>query len=237
MDTVIALIALAGGLGRVDGRDLVNVIYGVQSVRTARLTGYTREAEYDADATSAVYTYKAGYDPLDIVWFLDRLIDYQEANGEVRDLGIFQTHPPSPERLIRIANKCAEMGVDVDFREIEHLAKANTELSEVNGRQIWTVTLAGRRVCVLTDDGSADPQKRAEETSEAINALLEDGLVAREIRTDPQKAELIYQGKTILKICASDANACGVSVSSALDTAADALRYAVWSDWVKTITM
>jgi predicted Zn-dependent protease len=234
MDVVIALITLAGGLSKMNRNDLVNVIYGAQSVRTARLTGYGREAECDADKTGVIYAHEAGYNPRGMLRFLDRLAQYQEQRGEVRNLGIFQTHPPSKERLALIAGQCTSIGVKVDRRETAHLAKAKAELTTINGRQLWTVMLAGRRVCIVADAEGITSKERAERASEAINKLLRDGLSPLDIRTNARTGELRGGGKVILKVTAADSSVSGMTPSAALAQAADAIRYALWSDWIKT---
>ncbi|MBI2843627.1 MAG: M48 family metalloprotease [Armatimonadetes bacterium] len=237
MDSVVALIALTAALSKMNGRDLTNILYGAQFVRTARLTGYGQTAEFDADSTGVIYAHKAGYDPRGILQFLEQLTDYQQKRGEVRNLGIFQTHPPSVERSTRVAQQLADLGVQVDKRQAADLAAAEISLTTVNGRNLSTVSLAGRKVCTVADDNGVSSYQRAQKTRAAINELLREGLSPFELRDNPSTMQLSGRKRVILQITSADSAAIGLPPTTLLARAAEAVRYALWSDWVKTSAM
>jgi hypothetical protein len=233
LDTYIALIALAGGLSKMRSQDLTNVIYGAQFIKTARLTGYGQQAEFDADRAAVIYARKAGYNPCGILQFLSRLTDYQESQGEIRNLGIFQTHPASVEREERIAEQVKGMGMDVDLRDIQHLAKAKAEPVNINGKELWQVVVADKPVCTIADAGGISSQERARQVSDSINAILRTGLAPTEVSTNAGRSEMACGGKVVLNITPADSAIKGEAASALLDQAAEAVRYALWSDWVR----
>ena len=233
MDLFVGLVAVIGSLSKMKGNDLANVLYGAQSVRVARMTGLGREAEFDADRAAVVYAHKAGFDARGILRFLDRLTSYQEQHGEMRNLGILQTHPRGEERSIRIARQLAAMGIDVDLREAAHLAVAQTEPAVIDGKSVWTVKVAGRLVCATADANGVSSRERAEQTKAAINALLREGLSPIEIKAVPGSSELTARGKVIVAVTAADSAISQVPAEAILARAADAIRYALWSDWIK----
>jgi len=234
MDLVVGLIAIAGSLSKLRGDDLANLVYGAQSVGVARLSGYGREAEFDADRTSVVYAQKAGFDPRGILRFLGRLNSYQEQHGEMRNLGIFQTHPPSEERSVRIAEELAAMGVEIDLREAAHLATAQVEPTRIGNKEFWTVKLAGKLVCTMADADGLTSRDRAEKTKAAINSLLKGGLNPMDLKTRPARGELVARDGVILSVTPADSAVSGLPAEEILAQAVQAIRYALWSDWIKT---
>jgi predicted Zn-dependent protease len=66
--------------------------------KTIVVNGYSREAEYAADAAAVQELSRAGYDPTALVVVLTKM----EAEGKGKTSGIFETHPPTAERLARL---------------------------------------------------------------------------------------------------------------------------------------
>lgn len=233
MSMIVALIAIAGGFGKVDSRDLANVVYGLQAVQTARLSGYGQEAEYDADRTAAIYMKGAGYDPRGMIRFFDRLNSYQQETGTVRNLGIFQTHPGTDDRLMRIANQCCEMGIAVDMREVGRLSKAEAQPVVENGVEMCAVTLAGKKLCILVNTETSTSRERADKACEAINALLKEEPMRLGVSVIPETGELRVHGKAIITLTPADCSATGLNPSEVLARSAEVMEYALWSDRVK----
>jgi predicted Zn-dependent protease len=71
--------------------------------KTIVVNGYSRQAEYAADAAALKELTRAGYDPNAMV----ALLTIMEAKGKGAASGIFKTHPPTCERLAKVK---AEVG-------------------------------------------------------------------------------------------------------------------------------
>ncbi|MEJ2671452.1 MAG: M48 family metalloprotease [Deltaproteobacteria bacterium] len=63
--------------------------------QTIVVNGYSRQAEFAADAAAVKDLRRAGYDPTALVVVLNTM----EAKGKGKTSGIFKTHPPTCERL------------------------------------------------------------------------------------------------------------------------------------------
>lgn len=67
---------------------------------------FSRNAEREADFLGLQYTYRAGYDPVALVDFLERLKDKDQEGGLAK---IFSTHPMTKDRIQRAQKGIAEV--------------------------------------------------------------------------------------------------------------------------------
>ena len=79
------------------------------------LNQYSREYEEEADLTAINLLIKAGYNPVGFLTFLERLYTREMFKPEV-NLGIFQTHPETKNRINYVKNKLKEREIDIDRR-------------------------------------------------------------------------------------------------------------------------
>ncbi len=109
--------------GGEEGSNLVNLFEGsINDVFKALVVnGYSRDAEYAADAGSVKILTAAGYDP----GALEKVLAKMEAKEKAGAGGLFQTHPPASERLARVkgaareaAPSAAEVNRTQRFQEI-----------------------------------------------------------------------------------------------------------------------
>jgi predicted Zn-dependent protease len=66
--------------------------------KTIVVNGYSRDAEFAADAQAVITLKKAGYDPKALEALLTKMMAKQGAGSS----GIFKTHPPTSERLAKL---------------------------------------------------------------------------------------------------------------------------------------
>ncbi len=103
-------------------RKLINA--GVQLYTT----GLDREYEYDADLRGVVLAARAGYDPYAL---LDVLTTIESINPDSEELTVMlNTHPPTGERLTRLARKMDDKMDDyaagqANLRRFQRIAAAN----------------------------------------------------------------------------------------------------------------
>jgi hypothetical protein len=79
------------------------------------LNQYSREYEEEADLTAIDLLIKTGYNPVGFLTFLERLYTREMFKPEV-NLGIFQTHPETENRINYVRNKLIEKGIDINRR-------------------------------------------------------------------------------------------------------------------------
>jgi len=79
------------------------------------LNQYSREYEEEADLTATDLLIKAGYNPVGFLTFLERLYAREMFKPEV-NLGIFQTHPETEDRINYVKDMLIKKGIDIDRR-------------------------------------------------------------------------------------------------------------------------
>lgn len=79
------------------------------------LNQYSRKYEEAADLTATDLLIKTGYNPVGFLTFLERLYAREMFKPEV-NLGIFQTHPETEDRINYVKDMLIEKGIDIDRR-------------------------------------------------------------------------------------------------------------------------
>lgn len=79
------------------------------------LNQYSREYEEEADLTAMDLLIKTGYNPVGFLTFLERLYAREMFKPEV-NLGIFQTHPETKDRINYVKDMLIAKGIDIDRR-------------------------------------------------------------------------------------------------------------------------
>jgi len=77
------------------------------------LNQYSREYEEEADLTAINLLIKAGYNSVGFLTFLERLYTREMFKPEV-NLGIYQTHPETENRINYVKDMLKERGIDID---------------------------------------------------------------------------------------------------------------------------
>jgi len=90
------------------------------------LNQYSREYEEEADLTAIDLLIKTGYNPVGFLTFLERLYAREMFKPEV-NLGIFQTHPETENRINYVKDMLIEQGIDIDRRATTDYLKVNTK--------------------------------------------------------------------------------------------------------------
>jgi len=90
----------------------VNAVKGLQTAYLTLLTAYSREDELMADTLGVKYMLKSGYDPKEMVKFLEKL-QKEKREAPIKKISIWHTHPYINER-IAVVNK--EISGKIDFK-------------------------------------------------------------------------------------------------------------------------
>lgn len=125
------------------------------AVRLAR-SAYTREQEREADTLSVTYLAEAGYEPTAAIALIERVQRYAETEwmaGRLSDVGStdvgrsLHTHPPTDERIERVAAAIAQLGPNRPTFPASELER--TYLNQIDGMRhgpgfnepmIWATT-------------------------------------------------------------------------------------------------
>lgn len=99
-----------------------NVGEAISLWNAARLSGYGRDMELEADQVGAEVLYKSGYEPQAIIEVLSLLKDHEsfmsrQSNGRAGTYhGVFATHPRSDERLQEVVAQAGQLPPGEAFR-------------------------------------------------------------------------------------------------------------------------
>jgi hypothetical protein len=201
LNNQLAIALLAAIISGAPAADIGTVMMGARFIQIAKLNGYSREAEKDADMTALAYLSHSRYNPVGMLTFMERLAR-DEINRPSVEWGVYQTHPYPGDRSRAIAARLKEMGVTIDRRAVTKAPTAEVRASEKEG--LFEVWLAGRKMFTPAPDGQNDSEKRAHEISERLNALLDSGLRLRDIRLSLEPAAILARGSVLIGVTEAD---------------------------------
>lgn len=124
-----------------------NVGEAVSLWNAARLSGYGRDMELEADSVGADVLYKSGYEPQAIIEVLSLLKDHEtfmtrESGGRAGTYhGVFATHPRSDERLQDVVNQAGQLPPGEAFRGRDEYRVAMT--GQIFGENANSTALPG----------------------------------------------------------------------------------------------
>lgn len=232
VDRYVALITLAGILTNMKSQDLNNLLYGAQLLKTGKMSGYTMQAERDADRTAVAYLAKSTYKADGILSFMRKLDERNDANPTVA-LGIYQDHPAPFRRVASIAKAMKEEGIDVDLRKARGITFARTVPARSDD-SLYEVVI-GKKVVYSPaglGNGPTSSKARSDALAAAINNMLDSGITRKDVSADPTGSRLLLRGKEVLKIESADAALMGGDRPALLKQVKEALDYAIWADWL-----
>jgi Zn-dependent protease with chaperone function len=144
------------------------------------LNQYSREYEEEADLTAIDLLTKTEYNPVGFLSFLERLYTREMFKPEV-NLGIFQTHPETDNRINYVKEMLIEKGIDIDRR-------ATTDYLEVSSIYILKDSFYTGVICIddipvlnLTFPKREEIYLKMIETSQNLDKFLSIDLAPYEI--------------------------------------------------------
>lgn len=99
------------------------------------LNQYSREYEEEADLTALDLLIKTEYNPVGFLTFLERLHVSEMFKPSI-ELGIFQTHPNTKDRVDYVKEKLEERRINIDRRATTNYLKVNAKY--ILEKSIWT---------------------------------------------------------------------------------------------------
>lgn len=231
LNNTMAVALLATMLGGAKSSDLGNVLLGVQLFQIAKLNGYGMQAERDADYGAIVYMQEAGYNPVGLLTFLERLAK----RVELIDYGIYRSHPLDADRVKAAKTTIQSMGLPINRRATTNATKAEVKTEKINGADVPQVMIKDR---VIYRPAAADGKSsalRAMEAAESINGALDSGIQMHEIRVDPTGEAIIVRNKPLLMVSEADAKLMGKTPAQVTQAAAQAIRDVIWKQMVETM--
>jgi len=224
MNTEMVAGLLAAIVAHVNPRDIANLAAGAQYTQMGILnTRYSQAAERDADHGGTILLQKAGYNPVAMLTFMQRLADIEARSPKI-EMGILMDHPYTTERVGLINAELAEMNVAVTPRAVREATDAPHAVVHPAPGGGEDIVFANRTLPTL-----ADPDlNRTAAIAAKFNTLLDGGLQMYQIAASgPQ---VLISDKPLITMTAADAALHPGQTPEALAKAAsDALRSGVYA--------
>ena len=215
---------LAAILGHVNPQDMANLAQGVQYTQMGIMnTKYSQQAERDADHGGTIVMQKAGFNPVGMLTFMERLGDFENASPHF-EMGILQDHPEAAERVALITEELKEMNVPVTVgavRQVTNAPHASLHPAAGGGEDIVFVN---HTLPTLADpDGS-----RAKAIVTRFNTLLDAGLQLYQVSYSGD--QVLISDKPLITLTPADAALHpGQTPESLARAAGDALRSGIYA--------
>jgi Zn-dependent protease with chaperone function len=134
MAAVLAAILIGG----INNDAWAQVMQAGLLYRTGVLGGYSIEMERRADQNAVQFLLQTPYDPVGLLTFMERLAA-QERRNPPGELGIYQTHPLSTERVEYLISALESAGRPINRRHTANWDKPKVEARTINGKRAWAV--------------------------------------------------------------------------------------------------
>jgi hypothetical protein len=194
----VGLAAIAAALA--GGKAGADVMQMTPYVLTGIMNSYSVEYEKEADREAIRTMAKTKFNPSALVSFMNRLSEEERRRPEI-ELGIFQTHPASPERAAAALAAIEQAGLEFRPRDVEGIKLATVvEEKDRVAVKFGAVTLLE---FALPPAGATDVKPTAKERADAVakqvNVLLRANLRWHEltVRNDVTGAHLLARGDEI----------------------------------------
>jgi predicted Zn-dependent protease len=219
---------LAAIIAHVPMQDLANIYQGVSYTQMGVLNNkYSEAAESDADHGGTILMTKAGFNPVGMLTFMQRLGEQEKVSPNV-ELGILRDHPYTEDRVTAISAQLHEMDIAVTPRSIRQATDA-PRVSVVPGSGMTVQIVFGSRTLATLVDPTG---QRSAAAAAALNDLLDQGLQLYQVKSDGPN--LVVADRTVLTFTSADSPPASGSDPQALATQASAvLRAGLWAQTVK----
>ncbi|MGC8668945.1 MAG: M48 family metalloprotease [Chthonomonadales bacterium] len=227
MQPFLPLILLAAVLSKANGQDVSTLALATNLYMVAKLNSYGVKAEEDADHGAVEYLIHTHYNPVGLLTFMERLAK-DEALKPDRPLGIYRTHPPTPERAQALIAELRELKIPLTRTATDPSLAAQVSNVEVNGAQLAEVKIYKTVVARVAPWDGVSAEARARKVSEVLDRLLDQNLQMYELRLSSDKRTIYARNETLIAFTDADAAAQKVPAEKLAQNTLEALRTVIW---------
>ncbi|MCC6484431.1 MAG: M48 family metalloprotease [Armatimonadetes bacterium] len=216
----LAMVLVAMIAARASPENTGNVLMGARFVQLARLNGYSRQAEEDADLTGLALLTRSKYNPVGMLTFMERLARDEILRPSI-NWGVYQTHPFAADRAHELEARLIGLGIPINRRAVTKGPVASVKQNEKD-KDLFEVWLDGQMMFApaKTDQSSED---RAKSIAEHINALLNEDLRTRDVRQSANPATVTARGELLIDVKPEDTTLAGQPADQVAKKAYDVL--------------
>jgi predicted Zn-dependent protease len=156
----------------------------VSQVVQVLMLGYSRDMEREADETAFVYLQRAGFNPVGLLTFFEKLSRLERQSLPPQFLpGYWTTHPAIDERINNIKRWLTAEGVPINRRPVTKALQVEVKEVEDNGKKFAALLLSGEELCRFAPLEKQSALERAQEAAKNLDAALEMGAQAFDFQT------------------------------------------------------
>jgi predicted Zn-dependent protease len=211
------------------GANIPNLLMAGNLYMVAKLNTYGQEAERDADQAGVLYLKRTKYNPVGILTFMERL-----ARDELRrpnvELGIYRTHPPSPERAQALLAQLEQLKIAINRRDVDPSIRAVVQLVKMNGRDVAEVSMSRLVIGRFAAFDGRTAEERARISAGHLNEMFDSGVQMVDIRSTSDKSKIYLRNVLVMQFTSADSEAVGVPVAEMGSAALQILRNLVWQE-------
>ena len=224
MSTEMMAGLLAAILAHVPTQDIGNLAAGAQYTQLGIMnTKYSQAAERDADHGGTIMMAKAGFNPVGMLTFMQRLGDFEDASPKI-EMGILQDHPEAADRVASISRELTEMNVPVTVSSIRKVTDAPHAMAHQDPAGGIDIVFANHTLPTLADpDGDRIPA-----IVNRFNTSLDSGLQLYQVEASGN--QVLLSDRPLITIVPADvALHPGQTPETLAQAATNALRGGIYS--------
>ena len=193
------------------------------------LNQYSREYEEEADLTAINLLIKAGYNSVGFLTFLERLYTREMFKPEV-NLGIFQTHPETENRINYVRNKLIEKGIDIDRRVTTDYLKVDIKYTYEESFCNATIYIDNTTILNLTFPIGHELYPKTVETAKNLDKFLSIDLAPYEINVlvEGTATTLLIRNNKIISLDNSETIYLKKTAEEVLHETKNKIRQVLW---------
>jgi len=169
------------------------------------LNQYSREYEEEADLTAISLMIKAGYNPVGFLTYMERLYSREMFKPSI-DLGIYQTHPDTINRINYIKKKLDEKGIEINRRDTTDYLKVNSKYILKDSVYTGVISIDDIPVLELASSNIAEISYEINEISQNLDRFLSIDLAPYEMSVfiEGNNATLLIRNHEIITLSDSE---------------------------------
>ena len=193
------------------------------------LNQYSREYEEEADLTALDLLIKTRYNPVGFLTFLERLYTREMFKPEV-NLGIFQTHPETENRINYVKDKLKERGIDINRRVTTDYLKVDIKYTYEESSCNAAIYIDNTTILTLTFPIGHELYLKTTETTKNLDKFLSIDLAPYEINvlTERTTSTLSIRNNKIISLDNSETIYLKKTAEEVLHETKNKIRQVLW---------
>lgn len=166
------------------GEEAAQAAQIVSQVVQVLMLGYSRDMEKEADESAFAYLLRAGYNPVGLLTFFEKLYRLEKQSTPPQLLpGYWTTHPALEERINSVKQWLLESGLPINRRPVTKALQVEVKEMEFNGAKVAALMLDNEELCKFAPSNKQNAIDRAKEAARQLDEVLEIGAQVFDFRT------------------------------------------------------